>query len=207
VVCTTAQEANHSPPPNAKVKNIWSYTSTPTVLLQGSHRNAFTLDDTPRFIRKFNKQGIFYFKIKLSLETWDNVFENDDINVTYNFFLNAYLRIFYSSFPLKKLITMTNGNVWITMGIRTSCKHKRELYLLCKNSNDPFKNSNDPLLKNYYKLYCRILSNVIREAKNYYFSKQIENSKNKIKTVWGITRLLTGIRAKNEDAHHLNTHD
>ena len=28
-----------------------------------------------------------------------------------------------------------------------------------------------------------------------------------MKTVWGITRLLTGIRAKNENAHHLNTHD
>jgi len=40
-------------------------------------------------------------------------------------------------------------------------------------------------------------TNVIREAKKYYFSKQIENSKNKMKTVWGITRLLTGIRAKN----------
>jgi len=57
----------------------------------------------------------------------DNVFENDDINLMYNFFLNTYLRIFYSCFPLKKLITMTNGNVWITMGIRTSCKHKRDL--------------------------------------------------------------------------------
>ena len=28
-----------------------------------------------------------------------------------------------------------------------------------------------------------------------------------MKTVWGITRLLTGSRAKNEDAQHLNTHD
>jgi len=74
-----------------------------------------TLDDTPHFIRKFNKQGIFDFRIMLSLETWDNVFENDDINLMYNFFLNTYLRIFHSSFPLKKLITMTNGNVWITM--------------------------------------------------------------------------------------------
>ena len=64
---------------------------------------------------KLNKQGIFDFRIKLSLETWDNVFGNDDINLMYNFFLNTYLRIFYSSFPLKKLITMTNGNVWITM--------------------------------------------------------------------------------------------
>jgi len=29
------REANHSPPPSADVKNIWSYTSNPPVRLQG----------------------------------------------------------------------------------------------------------------------------------------------------------------------------
>jgi hypothetical protein len=135
----------------------------------------------------------------LSLETWHNVFGNNDVNSTYNSFLNTYLRVFYSSFPLKKLITKTNGNAWITAGIRTSRKHKRELYLLCKKSNDL-------LLKNYYKLYCKILSNAIREAKKHYYSKQIENSKNKMKTIWDITRTLTGIKTKNQDiqVHQLN---
>ena len=53
-------------------------------------------------------------------------------------------------------------------------------------------------------MYCKILSNVIQEAKKYYFSKQIENSKNKIKTTWDITRLLIGIKTKNEDIHQMN---
>jgi len=48
------------------------------------------------------------------------------------------------------------------------------------------------------------LSNVIKEAKKYYFGKQTENSKNKTKTIWDFTRLLTGIMTKNEDAHQLN---
>jgi hypothetical protein len=111
-------------------------------------------------------------------------FENNDINSSYNFFLNTYLRVYYSSFPIRKLIIKTNGNAWITTGVRTSCKHKRELNLLCKNSKDF-------LLKNYYKLYCKILSNVIQKAKKYYFSKKIEKSNYKIKTTWDITRLLT----------------
>jgi hypothetical protein len=156
------------------------------------------LNNTPRFTRNIDKHGILDFQIKLSLETLDNVFENNNVNSTYNFFLNTHLRVFYSCFPLRKLITKTNDNAWITTGIRTSCKHKREFYLLCKNSNDP-------LLKNYYKLYCKILSNIIREARKYYFSKQIENSKNKMKTIWDITRSLTGIKTKNEDIHQLNT--
>ena len=51
------------------------------------------------------------------------------------------------------------------------------------------------------------MSNVIREAKKRYFSKQVETSKNKMKTIWDITRLLTGVRTKYHDVHQLNTHD
>jgi hypothetical protein len=64
-------------------------------------------------------------------------FYNNDVNSTYNSFLNTHLRVFYSSYPLKKLTTKTNGYAWVTMGIRTSCKHISQLYFLCKNSNDP----------------------------------------------------------------------
>ena len=133
----------------------------------------------------------------MSLETWHDVFENNYVNSIYNFSLNTYQGVFYSSFPLRKLITKTNGITWITTGLRISCKHKREMYLLRKNSNDP-------LLKNYYKLYCKILSNVIKEAKKYYFNKWIKNSKNKMKTIWDITKSLTRIKTKNKDVQQLN---
>jgi hypothetical protein len=39
-----------------------------------------TLNNTPRLIRNIDKHGIFDFKIKLSLERWDDVFENNDVN-------------------------------------------------------------------------------------------------------------------------------
>jgi hypothetical protein len=48
------------------------------------------------------------------------------------------------------------------------------------------------------------LSNVIKEAKKYYFSKWTENSKNKVKIIWDITKSLTGMKTKNEDVHQLN---
>ena len=96
-------------------------------LIAINDRNLKILNSTPHFIRNIDKHGIFDFKISLSLETWDNVFENNDINSSHNSFLNTYLRVYYSCFLLRKLITKTNGNAWITTGIRTSCKHKREL--------------------------------------------------------------------------------
>jgi len=48
------------------------------------------------------------------------------------------------------------------------------------------------------------MSNVIREAKRRHNNIQIENSKNKMKTIWDISRTLTGVKVKKEDIHLLN---
>ena len=44
--------------------------------------NLKILNNTPRFIRNIKKHRIFDFKINLSLEMWDNIFENSDINLS-----------------------------------------------------------------------------------------------------------------------------
>jgi hypothetical protein len=109
-------------------------------------------------IRKTDTYSMLDFQYKLSFETWNSVFDDNDVNTMFNSFLNIYLRIFYSSFPLRRVNSKTNSNAWITIGIRTACKRKRDLYLLCRNSNNV-------KLNEYYKLYSKILSNVIKEAK------------------------------------------
>ena len=48
------------------------------------------------------------------------------------------------------------------------------------------------------------MSNVIREAKRRHNNIQIENSKNKMKTIWDISRTLTGVKVKKEDIDQLN---
>jgi hypothetical protein len=64
---------------------------------------------------------------------------------------------------------------WITKGIRISCKHKRELYLLSKKSEDIS-------IKLHYKRYCKILSKVIIAAKRKACDNYINKSQNKMKT-------------------------
>jgi hypothetical protein len=54
------------------------------------------------------------------------------------------------------------------------------------------KASNDPNLKSYLKTYSKILSNVIRAAKNSYYNGLILNSNNKIKIPWTIIKTITG---------------
>jgi len=88
------------------------------------------------------------------------------------------------SFPLQKIIERHINKYWITAGIKISCNHRREFYLLSGDSNDTN-------LKNYYKQYCRILTNVIREAKKSMYQNQIINSNSKIKTTWNIIKSVS----------------
>ena len=58
---------------------------------------------------------------KLSCESWDTIFSSEDVDDMFNSFLNIYLRIFYSSFPFKKVFSRNrNDNNWITVGIKTN---------------------------------------------------------------------------------------
>jgi len=59
-----------------------------------------------------------------------------NIHKIFNSFLNIFLRIYYSSFPLTQLKSKINQNSWITPGITTSCKHTTELYKELQNNNN-----------------------------------------------------------------------
>jgi hypothetical protein len=114
--------------------------------------------------RNFNKHAISEFINTLSNESWDMVFNNnnndEDVDETFNSFLNNYIRIFNSSFPLHTRLTKKNltKNKWITKGIKISCSTKRKLYLFCRlHPNEE--------TKRHYQLYSKILANVIRAAK------------------------------------------
>jgi hypothetical protein len=126
---------------------------------------------------------------KLSNESWDTVFndDDDDVNDMFSSFLSDYLRIFNSSFPLQTVMIRksSTNNKRITKGIKISCNNKRKLYLACRHHNNEE-------IKRYYRLNSNILANVIREAKKIYYSKKILRSNNKYKTTWDIIQEVSG---------------
>jgi hypothetical protein len=73
----------------------------------------------------------------------------------------------------------------------------RDLYLLCRNSTNV-------TLKIHYRQYSKILKDVIKEAKKQYYTKQIINSINKVKTTWNITKSVTGRSVKIDTIQELN---
>jgi len=54
-------------------------------------------------IRRLNEHTINDFLLQLSYKTWDTVFSSNDVKVMFNSFIDSYLKIFYSSFPLKRV--------------------------------------------------------------------------------------------------------
>jgi hypothetical protein len=86
---------------------------------------------------------------------------------------------------------------WITLGILTSCKHKRKLFVVCGNSNNPD-------FVNHYKIYYKILSAVIKKTKKLNYADKIKNSLNKNKTIWDIVNLETNKTVNTEKINTLN---
>jgi len=131
----------------------------------------------------------------LSYELWDNVFDNSHHNyaaILFNSFLNTYVQVFYSCFPNINFDDRPNKKSWVTDGRRISCKRTRDLYLLTKNNNAT-------KLKKYYKLYCKILTNAIKEAQRTNYNEQIVNSHNKVNTTWNIKKSATREKVNVDD--------
>jgi hypothetical protein len=153
-----------------------------------------------RIGRYYDNAYIREFKLNLSHENWENVFDaehDNHINVLFNNFLNTYLRIFYATFPIHKSLVKDTSKGWLTKGILTSCRHKKDLYLLSKTSDNS-------LLKDYYKRYCRILTNIIQLVKKIHHNKLISQSSNKTKIAWNVIRSLTKKQSNIKDEFMLN---
>ena len=61
-------------------------------------------------VRNINMYTMSDFINKLSNESWDTIFNSDDVNAMFNSSLNIYLRIFYSSFPPNRLINRNDDD-------------------------------------------------------------------------------------------------
>ena len=94
----------------------------------------------------------------------------------FNSFLNTFLHVFETSFPVKYRSIKDRKNAWIPQGIKISYKQKRSLYTLTKNSNDP-------KAKACYIMQCKILKKkVTKEAKKQFYDRLIAKSDNKTRT-------------------------
>ncbi|KAI5716521.1 hypothetical protein M8J76_007997 [Diaphorina citri] len=141
-------------------------------------------NNTKVFTRVYPPKKIPKFLENISNIDFSPIYSTNDVNDKLSIFYNLLLPTFNHYFPYK---TITLGSKkrkpWITRGIINSSAQKRILF---QNS----RNSNDVSLHNHYKRYCRILQNIVREAKQMYTIQRIQSApKNKKgKRVWEVVR-------------------
>jgi hypothetical protein len=147
--------------------------------------------------RRFNEEAISDFNIKLSYESWEDVISYNDVNMSFNKFLNTYLTIFYSSFPTRAVYNLSISKAWLTQGIRIACINKRKLYIISRQSLDRNK-------KLHYRRHCKILAEVIKLAKRKHYNNLLMNSANKTKTTWNIINENINKRHEKQDIPSIN---
>jgi hypothetical protein len=92
----------------------------------------------PDKTRLICRNSVSNFQKLLKTETWVNIYKHDDVNDTFNSFLNTFLLIFEHCFPVQYLTSKSKSNnkEWITKGIRVSCRQKRSLYRLSRSCHN-----------------------------------------------------------------------
>jgi hypothetical protein len=111
-------------------------------------------------IRQFSSRNIEEFNHLLEMESWEDVLLYDDVNTSYNNFLNRFLHYFERAFPRKTVYEEDYKKIkWITQGIKVSSQKMRYLSTLKRD-----RNLSDDALK-YMNSYQRIYRNVIIQAK------------------------------------------
>jgi hypothetical protein len=125
-------------------------------------------------MRKINQNRVA-FASQLSFETWDEIFNGGGDDKLFNIFLNIFLRIFYSSFPMSKVTINNKDKGWLTPTLIALSQIKNDYHLLSRSYDNV-------TLKDSCKYISKKLQLKIKEAKTLYNTKIIQSS-NKTKTI------------------------
>uniref|UniRef100_A0A672HNX1 Reverse transcriptase domain-containing protein n=1 Tax=Salarias fasciatus TaxID=181472 RepID=A0A672HNX1_SALFA len=114
----------------------------------------------------------------LTKQNWDAVYV-DDVNEAYNAFINTVIDLYNKNCALITNRKKSNDKPWMTKGIKNACKKKNYLY---RN----FLKEQTKEAENKYKKYKNKLVWIIRNRRKDYYSEQLNENRNNIKSTWGI---------------------
>ncbi|XP_049806910.1 uncharacterized protein LOC126249299 [Schistocerca nitens] len=118
--------------------------------------------------RDFSDSNIAKFCNILSRETWDEVFNETDVNRMFDNFHGSYEYYFDIVFTLKQhKLKPTRNKSWITKHIKISSARKRVLHSYKKQNNISSEMQN--YIKEYSKIYYKVINDT--KKKELYFGK------------------------------------
>lgn len=150
--------------------------------------------------RIYSGENIMHFKHLLQLETWDAVYNTQDVEDKAMNFIKTFCKYFNEALPLKYNTIKKKCSSWVTPGIVRSSHTMDELYKLRK------QNPTDANISKH-KEYKRVFQKVKRAAKKMHFKNEIHKSRNKAKTAWRIIGEESGKTVSHETNIRLKHND
>jgi hypothetical protein len=143
--------------------------------------------------RIYSPDNVAEFCRLLSNEKWESCMQDSSCNGSLNKFACTFYNCFNAAFPLRIIKSVYDSSKhskdWMTVGLKISCKNKRDLYELSKVIEDPS-------FHDYYKKYTKILKRTIIAAKKLCNFNKIKRSTNLANASWKIIRSELGKKRK-----------
>ena len=139
-----------------------------------------SINNTYHLSRLRTHNAITALKEDLSRQLWNEVYETNDPNKSYESFLSIILELYNKHCPLRKTpnkLIKRQEKPWITKGIENACKKKNMLYKI-------FLKQRTEEAEARYKTYKNKLINIIRLNKKSHYHRQLEHHKGNIKATW-----------------------
>ena len=129
-------------------------------------------------IRVYNKESIFLFTESLKRQNWDKVYQDDDLNKSFELFYSIFKKLHDKHFPLQKLSRKkSKDKPWMT----------KELHQMRKTRDENRKKVNEGKLDvRTYKEHKNLTRKKIREAERQYYMNIFDAKKNGILNMWKI---------------------
>ncbi|KAL3279286.1 hypothetical protein HHI36_016794 [Cryptolaemus montrouzieri] len=113
-------------------------------------------------------------------KSWSDVFAADDPNNAYYCFIGKIQGVINTTVKTKTIDSNDNNIiVWLTKGIKVSCRTKRVLYT---------QRNLGLISDEYYRVYKNLLKKIIISAKKSVNLNNIDKSSNKVEATWKINQ-------------------
>ena len=141
--------------------------------------------------RMFSDSNMRSFSSALSCHTWHHVLDNNDPQAAYTLFMNDFIDMYDSNFPIKHIkFGYKTRKSWLSEGLKKAITIKNRLFRRARKS----QNRED---ENIYKKFRNKLNGMLDKAEKSHYSKLMEEHKSNLKKSWNILKEVINKKKSN----------
>lgn len=145
-----------------------------------------------KIVKKINYESL---RSKLNSQNWECLYKNESVNDSTEIFLSILLKHINDSTVTKKVTIKKKHRSlkpWMSFGLVVSIRKREKMY------REYSRDINNLELKEKLRKYRNMLNVLIRNAKNFYYKSQLDESFNNVGKLWRIVNQATGRESKRE---------